>query len=488
MISGYLITLLLIGEHERTGAGRLGQFWLRRARRLLPALFTLLIGITIYTALFRRDALGQLRGDVVAALAYVSNWYQIWVGQGYTASATSLPCATCGASPSRSSSTCCGRSSWCCCCASGGAASRRLSWGCSVSALAIAAVVAAALRRATIGTPDVTPDGVLDGRRPLHQLDFLYLSTPTRAGGLLLGAAFAMVWRPAALMRGPMRRGPAARRRRRRRPRRPRRAVWTCTSSSATRVARPVAVPRRLPRHRVATVLVIAAVTHQRSATGRLLGTPLFVWIGTRSYGLYLYHWPIYQGSDGWPDAADRRRVRASRWPSRRRRRARRTGGSRCPMRRQELGRMWRRLQRTASINGRRALAAFAALVITFVGVGVAGLATARCGRTRSPRARRRARQRRATRSPPRRSPPRPHRRRRRRRPAPRPPRRLRRPSRRRPRPDNGAGDTGADRRPDGTADRASNGRPATAPPVASRPPGTRARRRRSRATRSVTR
>ena len=46
--------------------------------------------------------------------------------------------------------------------------------------------------------------------------DTLYLSTFTRAGGLLLGAAFAMVWRPVALMRGPMRdQGRAARRARR---------------------------------------------------------------------------------------------------------------------------------------------------------------------------------------------------------------------------------------------------------------------------------
>src|SRR3954463_6199008 len=75
VISGYLITLLLIGEHERTGTVSLRGFYTRRARRLLPALFTLLVGVTIYTALFKRDALGQLRGDVIAALGYVSNWY-----------------------------------------------------------------------------------------------------------------------------------------------------------------------------------------------------------------------------------------------------------------------------------------------------------------------------------------------------------------------------------------------------------------------------
>src|SRR3954466_504886 len=72
VISGYLITLLLIGEHERTGTVSLRDFYARRARRLLPALFCLLVGITIYSAMFRRDVLGQLRGDVLAALAYVS--------------------------------------------------------------------------------------------------------------------------------------------------------------------------------------------------------------------------------------------------------------------------------------------------------------------------------------------------------------------------------------------------------------------------------
>ena len=55
-----------------------------------------------------------------------------------------------------------------------------------------------------IGTPEVTPDAYWHvGGRAISKLDFLYLSTPTRLSGLLLGAAFAMVWRPAALLRGP---------------------------------------------------------------------------------------------------------------------------------------------------------------------------------------------------------------------------------------------------------------------------------------------
>ncbi len=85
VISGYLITLLLISEHERDHSVDMKQFWMRRARRLLPALFVMLFMLTIWTALFERSTLGKLRGDIVAALAYGSNWYQVYTGQGYAA-------------------------------------------------------------------------------------------------------------------------------------------------------------------------------------------------------------------------------------------------------------------------------------------------------------------------------------------------------------------------------------------------------------------
>ena len=85
VISGYLITLLLIGEHEKTGRIDLKQFWMRRARRLLPALFLMMALLMVYSAIFERDTLGKLRGDVIAGVAYVTNWYQIWTGAGYTA-------------------------------------------------------------------------------------------------------------------------------------------------------------------------------------------------------------------------------------------------------------------------------------------------------------------------------------------------------------------------------------------------------------------
>ena len=45
----------------------------------------------------------------------------------------------------------------------------------------------------------------------------------------------------------------------------------------------------------IATLMMVAAVTHERAFTSRVLSIPVLLWIGTRSYGLYLYHWPIYQ-------------------------------------------------------------------------------------------------------------------------------------------------------------------------------------------------
>ena len=68
VISGYLITLLLISERERTYRISLRHFWLRRARRLLPALFTMMFFVVVWTAIFKNEALGALRGDVIAGL------------------------------------------------------------------------------------------------------------------------------------------------------------------------------------------------------------------------------------------------------------------------------------------------------------------------------------------------------------------------------------------------------------------------------------
>src|SRR6476619_2865577 len=66
VISGYLITLLLVSEHEQYGRISLRRFWFRRARRLLPAAYTLLLVVSLTVVLFVREQAEQTRGDVIA--------------------------------------------------------------------------------------------------------------------------------------------------------------------------------------------------------------------------------------------------------------------------------------------------------------------------------------------------------------------------------------------------------------------------------------
>ncbi len=305
VISGYLITLLLIAEHERKGYVDLKQFWLRRFRRLLPALFVMLALLMVYLAVFNTKAQGRTRGDLLAGVGYISNWFQIWVGAGYTAAEAFAPL--------------------------------RHLWSLAVEEqfyLAWPLIMVAILRRGRSHLPRValwlfcvsvsialltallfvsgdidstcTPEAhrgywiVAD--RCISINDTLYLSTITRAGGLMLGAAFAMVWRPAAIMRGPMRDrgrqldllavvglvGLAY-------------LAWTIhLADPALTILTGSRFDPWLFRGGIFlsglfTLFIIAAVTHQRAATGVLLGNPVLSWVGTRSYGMYLYHWPIYQ-------------------------------------------------------------------------------------------------------------------------------------------------------------------------------------------------
>jgi peptidoglycan/LPS O-acetylase OafA/YrhL len=86
VLSGFLITALLLSEHQRSGRIRLGDFWARRARRLLPALFLMLVTVVLFTRLFLpAGSYPSLRGDVFSAAFYVANWHFIAQGANYFA-------------------------------------------------------------------------------------------------------------------------------------------------------------------------------------------------------------------------------------------------------------------------------------------------------------------------------------------------------------------------------------------------------------------
>jgi len=85
VLSGFLITSLLLREHGASHRIGLVRFWLRRARRLLPALFVLLLVIAVWAGTTSPFDRNTLRGDILASLAYVANWRFILVGQSYFA-------------------------------------------------------------------------------------------------------------------------------------------------------------------------------------------------------------------------------------------------------------------------------------------------------------------------------------------------------------------------------------------------------------------
>ena len=301
VISGYLITLLLIGEHERTGRVDLRQFWLRRFRRLLPALFVMMAAVMVYVTAAYPVARGQTRGDFLGGLLYVSNWYQIIVGQGYAAGEAFVPLRHLWSLAVEEQFYLLWPLVMVAILARAGRSGRRLPMvGFRLILVSVAIAVLTAVLFVSGPVPLACSEEVSKGYwnilgRCISVNDTLYLSSITRAGGLMLGAGFAMLWRPAAVSRGPLR--DKARR---------------LDVLAVLAVAALVVLFRVMHLFEggayngwlfrggfllvgVLTLLVIAAVSHQFAATGPLLGNPVFLWIGTRSYGLYLYHWPVYQ-------------------------------------------------------------------------------------------------------------------------------------------------------------------------------------------------
>ena len=83
VLSGYLITSLLLVEWENRGRIVLLRFWARRARRLLPAVVVVVLVALILAAVFARGDLGRTRGDAVSSLLYYTNWHEIIASHSY---------------------------------------------------------------------------------------------------------------------------------------------------------------------------------------------------------------------------------------------------------------------------------------------------------------------------------------------------------------------------------------------------------------------
>lgn len=296
VLSGYLITSLLLSEWGRQGRISLGSFWARRARRLLPALYTLLFVTLAFAAVFLPDELSRLRYDALAAFFYVTNWYFVFSHQSYFQSV--------------------GRPSlfehlwslaveeqfylvWPVLFFVG----MRLAGRRGMGFLALLLAVASSVWMGLLYSPDADPSRV-------------YYGTDTRAAELLFGAALAFVRPPGRLHEpGGFLSIPAWRRRLTLPP-----LALDLTGLAflgATIVSmlligefEPFLYRGGFALVSLLTLGVIAVAVEPRSRFGtRMLGWEPLRWVGLRSYSIYLWHWPVFDMTrpaldvpmGGWP-------------------------------------------------------------------------------------------------------------------------------------------------------------------------------------------
>jgi peptidoglycan/LPS O-acetylase OafA/YrhL len=275
-LSGYLITDILLAHMARRDM-RLVDFWLGRARRLLPALFVMLAVVVAWVTIFGPAQPTRFRDGVLAAALYVSNWQLILQDVSYFARfgpaeplghlwslaveeqfyilwpfllllgvrlVKERPDTPAGVRP-------------------------RL----AVVTLAMAA--ASAIAMALLYQPSFDPSRVYDG-------------TDTRAFELLGGCALAMVWPSRKL-----------------RPRIPSRARNLLDGAGALGLLVIALLIWRTDQYSafiyhgglvlltIATAVVVGVLAHPASRLGTALGWGPLRWIGVRSYGIYLWHFPI---------------------------------------------------------------------------------------------------------------------------------------------------------------------------------------------------
>jgi peptidoglycan/LPS O-acetylase OafA/YrhL len=277
VISGFLITSLLLGEAKAAGRLSLPQFYLRRARRLLPALVVMLAVVAVFMAIFAAADLGQARGDIAAALGYVSNWWYVLHHRSYFIAA--------------------GRPSpfqhlwslaveeqfyliWPAVLVALVATRARLRW---VTGVALAAAIGSAFWMRVLAVRGNVPFDTDSSR--------LYFGTDTHASALLLGAAAAAVM---AGLAARLDRGIAV----------GVRAAWdvvgvaalvaVCWSMHAFDYYRPGLYRGGFLAFAAVGVVVVVTASAPGGWLGRALDVPPMRWIGERSYGLYLWHWPVF--------------------------------------------------------------------------------------------------------------------------------------------------------------------------------------------------
>lgn len=284
VLSGYLITNILQVQWEHSGTLNLKNFWLRRAKRLLPALFVMLAGVMLWTVLFAPERLAALKSEIMAAVFYVSNWYLIFHEVSYFESfGPPSPFGHLWSLAIEEQFYL----FWPLLLGLGFRLLRQRKW---IIGGTMAIALISALAMALIYIPGYDPSRV-------------YYGTDTRAFALLLGAALAMVWpsgRLSAELTGARRLaldgagifGLLV-------------VLWMIFR---TNQYQPFLYQSGLLIFSVAAAVLVAVLAHPASRLSGLFGWGPLCLLGKWSYGIYLWHYPIIVLSSplvntGGPDA-----------------------------------------------------------------------------------------------------------------------------------------------------------------------------------------
>lgn len=279
VLSGFLITNLLLEELARTNTIDRASFYLRRIRRLLPALFLVLIASVLVSGLFVADAAYQVRRDLPWAIAFVLNWSYLFFEQSYFVNISRPPLL-------------------------------QHLWSLSIEEqfyviwpLLIIGLYKLPLRRVTPRQKVFVLSLVLALASTAWMMylsisnDFpipndpsrVYFGTDTHAMGLLIGCATAALWRSEKLS---LRLTPDRAT-----------AMNGIGFLSLAGIAYFFLFVGELNEFlyrggflvlSILTAVLIVIAAHPGLKFGARLGNPVLKWFGDRSYGIYLWHWPVF--------------------------------------------------------------------------------------------------------------------------------------------------------------------------------------------------